>query len=187
MREWCLMYDKKSYREPINTCQAWSVRLNDKRRRPAPLWTNADGVCTGLHFSATMLRDGRRAPKERTVLPVVVPMAEAPPPEEVEAVDIEALQSDFVTAFNELGSDEIGIGMKFVLGWACSYRSAQPEKRSFQAWRARWAKARKSWQGIPLQAPRHRRPQEEQLAQQKLWRQRRPVQKVPVVAAVAGT
>ena len=177
LKDWCLMFDKKCYTQPINTCQAWTLRLNDQRRRPTPLYTNKFGVATGLNFGASMLRDGRRVDKERQCWPTLVPACDAAAIEGEEKADMDAMAEDFISAFNELGSDEIGICQKQVLGWMCSYRSAQPEKRSFASWRARWTRARKVWAGTQLQQARHRRPQAEQLAVQQRWKQRRRISK----------
>ena len=106
-----------------------------------PLWVNSKGVATGLDFKASMLRNGQRVPADRVCHPLIAPAIESPSEAESQ-VEIEAMVADFTSAFNEAGSDEIAIAAKEILGWSCSYRSSQPEKRNFSSWRKRWSKAR---------------------------------------------
>ena len=139
------------------------------------MFVAASGQLKALNFSASMLRDGRRVPQERMTNPWIIPATEAKPAEGDEQAELDAMAADFIQAFGQLGSDEIGIQDRQVLGWSCSYRKEQPEKRAFAHWRRRWSKARLRWSGIALQAPRHRRPQEEQLRLQETWAKRRRI------------
>ena len=76
-----------------------------------------------MDFKASML-PGNRVGPDLSCHPVLVPAADVPPPD-AEAAEIDAIQADFAEAFGELGSDEIGIASKEVLGWSCSYRRDQ--------------------------------------------------------------
>ena len=173
------MFSKQSFREQIGTCQAWSMKLNDNRRRKKPLFLNKDGFATALNFSASMLRNGARVPADRVTLPKVAPATELPEPG-ADAAELDAMAADFLERFEEVGSGEININSREAFGWACSYRSAAPEKQLCSTWRKRWSKARKAWASTPLQAPRHRRPQAEQLVIQKGWAKRRRMVRDPV-------
>ena len=153
-------------------------RLNDVRRRPKPLYVAACGQMTGVNFSAAMLRDGRVVPAERQVWPWIIAATEAKPAEGDDLAEQEAMAADFMNAFGVAGSDEIGLKDREVMGWACSYRASCPEKRSFKDWRCRWTRARARWSKIPLQAPRLRRPQAEQLVLQETWAKRRKPRKL---------
>ena len=125
-----------------------------------------------------MLNDGRRAPASRQCTPTIIPACEAPEAE-VGAGEVAGLEAseDFQYAFGENGSAEILMAEKMCLGWMCSYRTQQPEQRSFSAWRARWGKARARWSDVPLKEGRIRRAPLEQLALQEEWRSRRKAKK----------
>ena len=124
-----------------------------------------------------MLNIPQRIPAARVCMPIrvaAVDAAEEPDPEEEGA----ELQAEFIHAFGEAGSGEIGMGSTKTMGWLTSYRRSQPELRSFSAWRQRWTRARKKWAEFPLQAPRIKRPQQDQLQLQKDWAKRRRVSRL---------
>ena len=148
------------------------------RSRGKSLFENRFKAMTSVDFKSLMLADGRRAPLDRVCLPTRVAAEEAPEPEAAaEGADPEA-SADFAAAFGSNGSDEILMASKLCLGWQCSYRSVAPERRSFDAWRSRWSKARARYSNVPLLPPRIRRAQSEQLALQDVWRKRRHVSRV---------
>ena len=157
------------------TCQAFSARLNDRRRRGTPLFQNRGHVCTGIDFRATMLRTGARVPAFRVTWPTVIPAEEAAPEAGEDAGEEGEAAADFAAAFGDHGSEEIAMLCKTQLGWNTSYRSSQPERKSFSSWRRRWTRQRLRYSGTPLLAPRVRRSQLEQLELQKSWQQRRRV------------
>ena len=177
VEQFCIQFHRSAFTEQISVCQCWTLRLNDQRRRGNPLYVDKKNVMTGVKFYASMLRDGRRVASERICIPKVEPPCEQPELEDMQKLEQRSEAEEFASGFAEAGSEEIGIAVKEVLGWSCSYRSAQPEKQSFAHWRARWTKARQSWISVPLEAPRHRRPQEEQRKRQEEWRQNRLVRK----------
>ena len=126
-----MQFDRKGFTEPIGVCQAYQMKLNDIRRRSNPLLQNHFKMLAAIDFKCNMLKDGRRAPAHRICFPTVVAAAEAPEPPEAEgALDPEA-SAYFAAAFGCNGSDEILMATKMCLGWQCSYRTKEPEKRVF--------------------------------------------------------
>ena len=133
---------------------------------------------TAVVFKCQMPKDGRRTAAHRVCLPSIVPVIETADADGDLALGAEA-SADFAAAFGCNGSDEILMASKMCLGWMCSYRTAQPEKRKFSDWRARWTKARLRYADVPLLQPRLRRSQEEQKKLQDEWRKRRHINRAP--------
>ena len=148
--------------------------MNDIRRKPRVLYENDQSILTGVDFKACMLNIPQRIPAARVCLPTRVPAVDTGAEAEAEEEGAE-LQADFISAFGEAGSGEIGMGVQKQMGWLTSYRRSVPKLRSFSAWRKRWGAARKRWAGFPLQAAQIRRPQQAQLELQEKWRKRRRV------------
>lgn len=173
--------------------QAWSCKLNDKRRRGNPLYKHAaTSEMKALDFKAQMLMDGSRCPAERVCHPIAVPIDTSVLESEEKADedgDGEDVAAEFAEVFQDPGAaGEIAIGVTEHLGWKCSYRSQTPELKSFRSWRKRWASARAKWQstGVRLLAPQIRRSKEQQLSIQQAWRMRRR-HSAKAAAAVVGT
>ena len=185
VHDFCKQFKSPSFKEQVSVCQSWSCKLNDVRRRATPLYENERKVLTALDFKASMLRDGSRVPSDRCchpeLLPAVVDGAEAAAVdgEADEAEDVAQLGAEFEGVFGQEGDAEIALGKTLHLGWQCSYRASEPEKKQFSAWRKRFSKMRKKWEGsgLRLTKPRSKRPISEQLAIQQGWKQNRKARK----------
>ena len=85
--------------------------------------------------------------------------------------------ADFEAAFGPVHHDEheqvIAMSSKLHLGWQTSYRNEQPEKKAFKSWRLRFSKMRARHEDIALQAPRWKKPKDEQAAVQQRWLKRK--------------
>ena len=161
--EFCKSFKSASFKEQISVCQSWSCRLNDIRRRKNPLYENAEGQLPALDFKAAMLRDGTRVPADRSCHPVVIRPGEVDAAgadgEDGEAAgEVAELGDEFGHVFGEEGNGEISMGTTLHLGWQCSYRSSEPEKKCFSVWRKRFSKARKNGRVAPqtVQAARQK-------------------------------
>ena len=91
------------------------------------------------------------------------------------------MTDEFMKVFD--GADPSGcikLTQKEHEGWPCSYRSTEPETRTFRSWRKRWAKQRAQWSGIPLGSARVQKTFEEKLKAAKATAARR--KKKPLVA-----
>ena len=174
-KDFVLAFTPASYKVPISTCQAFSLRLNDVRRRGNPLYQSPATVFTAVSFQSTMLKDGRKVPSDMQILPVRADKIEEPADEEADQDEQAEMASDFVTAFGEVGSECLLMASKMTMGWATSYRKAEPEKKGFSLWRKRYSRARLRWSGYPLLPARLRRPQAEQLQLQEEWAKRRRI------------
>ena len=179
VKSWCRQFTPASYKEQISICQSWVGRLNDTRRIPNPLFEDKHRCLTAIKFSARMLSSAR-CTKERTCLPVLCDIAiAAADAEECEAEgDAEVVAE--AAELNPEGDVVIPVGEKMQDGWMCSYRKNEPELASLSKFRVRFSKAREKWQksGIGLQLPQARRPVSDQLALQRVWRERRRAAKV---------
>ena len=68
----CFSFSPSSFKEAIGTSQAYSLRINDVRRRGNPLFLNKDSIMKACDFRSTMLRGGSNIPGHRSCLPTVV-------------------------------------------------------------------------------------------------------------------
>ena len=139
------------------------------------MFTNAAGQVTGIDFSSTMIQ-GCKPKAARTKWPTLVDCTEALAlAAEDEGVDPAAGEAGDPAdpAAGEAEDVEALMRQREQNGWLTSYRTCMPERRSFEAFRKKFQKHRLSFSDVPLQAPRSRRPQEEQIAVQKQWAQRR--------------
>ena len=171
--EHVMMFSTTSFKEAVGTSLAFSLRLNDQRRRTRPMFQNTAGILTGCDFKSEMMKTGQRVPASRVCWPTVVAALEQAPAAD-DAAEVDEVQAEFAQSFQDGGCSEmISMGMQEVLGWQSSYRRSAPEKKCFSAWRRRWSRQRLRWLHFPLHAPRTRRPAAEQLSRQEEWRLRK--------------
>lgn len=170
-------FHANSFREAIGVCQCFAACISDVRRVPRPTFQDSGGKLTAVKFKSSMLPRNERVTAERQCQPVAVKIVvevdeeAALGPEDAAAAAAEDAVA--LVAFADQGSEAIGLSSRQTLGWMTSYRSNEPEKRSFASWRSRWSKARARFSDLPLEAARLRRSQEAQLEIQEEWRQRR--------------
>ena len=180
--KWCVRFKASAFKEQISVCQAWSFRMNDKRRR-ANLMDSAGLKYSYIDFRAAMLRDGSRVPASRCALPEVAPLDDDGG--EGEAEDENDRDGEVEDEFEEIfgaersGNKNIGMLDRVYRGWQVSYRSAEPEKKDSKYWTKKLTKLRECYaaSGCMLRPPRTKRPVEEQLVKQLEWKERKRVPK----------
>ena len=179
--DFCVQFRSFNFKEPIGVCQSWKCRLNDKRLKKN-VGFESDGRClTAMNFGAAMLRDGSRIPKERQCHPHLQDIEVAKDDDDL--AEDEADDQDLAEEAGEVfgaeleGEGFISMGTAVHLGWKCSYRRSEPERRKFASWRLRWSRQRKRWANVKLQLPKVRRSVADQLVLQARWRIRRRLRK----------
>ena len=168
----CYMMSANSFKEPISLCHAFCARLKDIRRKGRPLFENSEKEITAVLFQSAMLRDGSMVPADRACMPKVVPILL----EEPEA-DEEQDDQEHGPACDDLCGGVIALASRQHLGWLCSYRRVQPEKRPFKDWAKRFGKMRERWMktGAKLQPAKTKQSISDRLSLQREWKRRRRI------------
>ena len=180
MQAWSIKFAAKSFRVPIRQCQSYSARLNDVRRHSSLLGTGVrSNTFTAVDFRSNCI-SGEKVASERNCLPErLVPsvLDEVCDEDEQACLDAEKAEDILLATGGEAPADPtgispVGLGVKVVNGWNCSYRTAQPEKaqpnvfsKKQNAMRATYAK-----HGIKLKQARSEKPVDERLAAQSSWK-----------------
>ena len=116
------------------------MKLKDVRRKKNPLYENDKRCLTALNFRANMLADCKPS-ADKITLPILVDIPVDEPADEDDPGDV---VDEPAEGGVDLGPDGVVVPMKStqVNEWLCSYRSNEPEKKEFAAWRVRFTRMR---------------------------------------------
>jgi hypothetical protein len=164
---WTTRFTRGSFKAGIMTSQAWSMRLNDKRRRANFMGNGVrKNMFTAIDFKCHMIH-GQPASAEMTCWPVLdvepAPAAAlfegAEEPDGAEGDELRAADAD-------LAEGNAGIAYNIRMtpsGWRTSFRKTQPEKRDVSEWYPSLARQKAAFNGIALQAPKRQKTDAEKL------------------------